>query len=234
MSLALVLGISWLLRGEPDWVFTAALTADTPERPVEEGCTRRQALGQPAFYLMLAGLFVLVVACMGVQPYLVPYLTSLGYAPMFASLVTSVLLTWVIGGKVLLGMLFDSSGPGRAALLSGGLMLISAALLLVLGAGLWAVWLFVAVYGVAYALMSIPSTYFTVALFGVRDFPSIFAVVMVVTSLAGSVGNLVTGQLSEHAGGYSAAWMLYAGLSILAAALLLLASRRVKPAQPGA
>lgn len=212
----------WIVRDTPE---------ETGEKPYgygkqknrsggESGLTLKEASRQPGFYLLFLGLFLLSIAGMGIQPYLMSYLGGLGYDTGFAAAVVSLVLVVVTFGKVGMGAAFDALGLRAANGLIGGSMIAALLLLGFAGEGKWIAVLFALVFGFAYADMSIPAPYLTRKLFGGRDFSAIYGVIMVGTSVGGTIGNLLTGMIYEQSGSYRTVWLLYMG--IMAVVMLLL------------
>lgn len=187
---------------------------------IGKGKMRKEAVKEPAFYFLLSGLFLLSVAGMGIQPYLMSYLGELGYSVGFAAGIVSLVLVMVTFGKIGMGAIFDKLGIRASNMLIGGSMILALFLLSLAGWGKWAAVLFAVVFGFAYADMSIPAPYLTMKLFGKRDFTAIYGVIMVATSMGGTVGNLLTGVLYEQSGSYKTVWHTYIGIMAVVMVLL--------------
>lgn len=223
-------------------VLAVAIVRDTPEETGErpygqemqvdnwngkaehrEGVLLRAAKRQPSFYFLLFGLFLLSIAGMGIQPYLMSYLGKSGYSTGFAAAVVSLILVIVTFGKVGMGAVFDQVGLRAANGLACGSMILALLLLGFAERGAWVVLLFAVVFGFAYADMSIPAPYLTRKLFGKQDFTAIYGIIMVGTSVGGTIGNLLTGVIYEQIGSYQIVWLLYIGIVAVVAVLLDLA-----------
>ena len=172
-----------------------------------------------AFLLLLVGLFLLCLVGMGIQPYLMPYMKSIGYTTAFAAGVVSGILTINTAAKIISGYVFDRVGTIGAAGITAGTMIVSL-LLLVLLKGSPVVYLFAVIFSFAYVALSIPAPYFTRQLFGADHFTELYSIVMIVTSVGGAVGNTLTGLLLEMSGSYIFVWVCYISLVIAAAGCL--------------
>ena len=169
-----------------------------------------------AFLLLLVGLFLLCLVGMGIQPYLMPYMKSIGYTTAFAAGVVSGILTINTAAKIISGYVFDRVGTIGAAGITAGTMIV----LLVLLKGSPVVYLFAVIFSFAYVALSIPAPYFTRQLFGADHFTELYSIVMIVTSVGGAVGNTLTGLLLEMSGSYIFVWVCYISLVIAAAGCL--------------
>lgn len=98
-----------------------------------------------AFLLLLVGLFLLCLVGMGIQPYLMPYMKSIGYTTAFAAGVVSGILTINTAAKIISGYVFDRVGTIGAAGITAGTMIVSL-LLLVLLKGSPVVYLFAVIF----------------------------------------------------------------------------------------
>lgn len=209
--------------GEKPYAPTAGIRPDVLGQT--EGRTLKEAVRCPSFYFLLAALFLLCVSGMGIQPYLMSYLGTVGYSTGFAAGIVSLILVSVTFGKIGMGALFDRLGLAMANILIGGSMIASLFLLSLVSNGKIVTVAFAVVFGFAYANMSIPAPYLTGKLFGKKDFSAIYGVVMVGTSIGGTVGNLLTGVIFEQMGRYQDVWYLYIGIMAAVMALLHLAIR---------
>ena len=172
-----------------------------------------------AFLLLLVGLFLLCLVGMGIQPYLMPYMKSIGYTTAFAAGVVSGILTINTVAKIISGYVFDRVGATGAAVITVGTM-IASLLLLMLLKGSPAVYLFAFIFSFAYVALSIPAPFFTRQLFGEEHFTELYSIVMIITSVGGAVGNTLTGLLLEQSGSYIFVWVCYISLVIAAAGCL--------------
>ncbi len=173
--------------------------------------------------LLSFGLFIVCAIGLGIQPYLMTYMQSLGYTAAFAAAVVSAILVINTFAKVISGYVFDKMKTGWTILMITAFMLSSLLLLLSLGKGEMWIYLFVAVFAFAYVNMSIPAPFLTKRLFGSKTFTKNYSIVMIVTSLGGAAGNVITSILYEGCGSYRSVWFIYIVLMVLAGLSLLLA-----------
>lgn len=200
---------------------------ETTQETVSHG-SRWKMSGQEktAFVLLLIGLFLLCLVGLGIQPYLMPYMKSIGYTTAFAAGVVSAILAINTAAKIISGYVFDRVGTAGAAGITAGTMIVSLLLLMLLK-GSPVVYLFAVIFSFAYVALSIPAPYFTRQLFGVEHFTELYSIVMIVTSVGGAVGNTLTGLLLEMSGSYLFVWGCYIFL-VIAAACCLTAAILVK------
>jgi MFS family permease len=209
---------------------TASRTVPVP-RQGKGGCPQ-DVPGIPAnvafrsapFAAMLT--FVVGVAYfVSIQQHLPGFASSIGYSPHIGASVLSVCMIGMVVGKIGLGALNDRIGPFRTACSGIGVALLGLVLLAVgtraaasLVAGAFMV-------GVGVALPTVQNPMLVRALFGQKEYSSIFSVVTMVLCVVGAVGVIAVGAVFDWTGSFVPAFVL-AGAALCVAAIGVVISGR--------
>ena len=200
---------------------------DKQSIPVIEqtGLTRAQAVKTSSFYFQSIGIFCLSLAGMGISNHAISYFTDIGYSPLTASTAMSLVMTIMIGAKILLGAVFDKIGSVRSAILTGLCMIASTLSIRFAGAGAFMPYVFSVCFGFGYSTLTVPYSYLIGQNFGTREFSSIYSLICTLGSLGGGIAATLTGMLYDRLGSYYPVWTIYFVLSCLALTFLFLASK---------
>ena len=200
---------------------------DKQSIPVIEqtGLTRAQAVKTSSFYFQSIGIFCLSLAGMGISNHAISYFTDIGYSPLTASTAMSLVMTIMIGAKILLGAVFDKIGSVRSAILTGLCMIASTLSIRFAGAGAFMPYVFSVCFGFGYSTLTVPYSYLIGQNFGTREFSSIYSLICTLGSLGGGIAATLTGMLYDRLGSYYPVWTIYFVLACLALTFLFLASK---------
>ena len=200
---------------------------DKQSIPVIEqtGLTRAQAVKTSSFYFQSIGIFCLSLAGMGISNHAISYFTDIGYSPLTASTAMSLVMTIMIGAKILLGAVFDKIGSVPSAILTGLCMIASTLSIRFAGAGAFMPYVFSVCFGFGYSTLTVPYSYLIGQNFGTREFSSIYSLICTLGSLGGGIAATLTGMLYDRLGSYYPVWTIYFVLACLALTFLFLASK---------
>lgn len=199
----------------------------TPPRP-PDGLTARQAIRTPAFWLfsMAHSLTLLMITAINVHQ--IPALVNAGLAPATAALVLSVTTAATVVGRLTLGFLGDRFDRQRAL---AGCFLGQAIAVVVLAYAdsLLMALVFAVLYGVSFGgrgplLVSIRGDFF-----GTRAFATIMGLSQTVLMIGTIIGPVFAGWVYDVSGSYQGAFLVMAGINVIAMGFLLAAR---KPALP--
>ncbi|MDD5313186.1 MAG: MFS transporter [Dehalococcoidia bacterium] len=201
---------------------TPAVPAGEPELQPHvslSGFTLRQSLSTPAFWLIMAVVFLLQVSQAGAIQNQVPYMNDLGYPVALASLCLGIIGLMSAVGKYVFGWLCDriranhASVVGMALQISGilllinltpaspGSMAITYALVLGFGTGSW-----------------LPTMSMMVSEnFGAREYARIFGAVSLSQALGNGLGPLLTSMVFDFTGDYKIAFFCLLALYVISA-----------------
>ena len=191
----------------------------------QTGLTRAQAVKTSSFYFQSIGIFCLSLAGMGISNHAISYFTDIGYSPLTASTAMSLVMTIMIGAKILLGAVFDKIGSVRSAILTGLCMIASTLSIRFAGAGAFMPYVFSLCFGFGYSTLTVPYSYLIGQNFGTREFSSIYSLICTLGSLGGGIAATLTGMLYDRLGSYYPVWTIYFVLACLALTFLFLASK---------
>jgi len=228
---SILLVAAWLLRPAP--------AIPTPELPVPgplpsgppQRCSRRTLPGLWLNYAIgtLAGLSAIGIASpVGIE--------LIGISPVMAAASVSLFAVFNGVSRPLFGWLCDRWTPAQAAMLASSLILVGSLLMLRAGQGDMALYLvaFCLFWSALGGWLAIaPAT--TLHCFPAERYAEIYGLVFTAYGVGALVGTLVTGQLRDWFGTYSAAFYPLAGLAVLgivfSAKLLPGPARSVRPAR---
>ena len=200
---------------------------DKQSIPVIEqtGLTRAQAVKTSSFYFQSIGIFCLSLAGMGISNHAISYFTDIGYSPLTASTAMSLVMTIMIGAKILLGAVFDKIGSVRSAILTGLCMIASTLSIRFAGAGAFMPYVFSVCFGFGYSTLTVPYSYLIGQNFGTREFAAIYSLATMISSLGNSYAPSLSGTLYDFFGSYINVWNIYIVVSVLAIVTLTLAAK---------
>jgi len=185
----------------------------TQENESTEGLTLREARKTPYFYILFFATFSATFVAAAMMQ-LSPYLTDIGYSPMFAAQTVSLLALLSIFGRPLMGMIYDKFKGTVSAYIFfisaavGFFCLTNAANLFFLRAGV-ALWAFNS------GISLIMPPLWTIALFGKKDFAAIVSWTMVMNRFGSMSGGYLIGFLYDMTGNNNLIWPICSSLMIL-------------------
>lgn len=203
----------FLIRGRPPGGVKKVVgpALDTPGLEVES------ALRVPSFWLIAVTLFTFGLATTALSLHIIPYLIKSGYKPASAALAMSVVFASASFGNVAMGWFSDRVTPRLA--LAAAMAVISLAVMFLFSSfavvGLAA---FVVIYGFAHQSGSVLPPLVIAETMGLKRFGSIYGLLALATTVGGFLGPVVTGQMFDLSGSYSAAWVLISALLLVGAA----------------
>jgi len=198
-------------------------TAATPAQTAV-GLTRAEALKTPVLYMMVFSFAVFTFCNMGMMNHLISYFTDIGYSEGYASTVVSLVMTVMIGAKILMGAIFDRVGALWTSVLTGSFLFFSLLLLNFAGSSAVIPFVFACFYGFGSSTGTVPLNFLLSENFGGRDFAAIYSLVSMMSGIFSSFGPTLVGTLYDHLGSYSRIWPGLLALVTLAAATLIAAT----------
>jgi MFS family permease len=190
-------------------------------RDDEPAIPARVALRTRPFWILATSFGVRVMTTSAVSLHLIPLMTDLGIEAESAALMITALGLSSIVGRLGLGWLGDRWGQKRAYAFALVMVLVGF-LLLANASTLWHVALFIALYGPSYGglaalMLSLRGDYF-----GRRSFATIGGLMSPVMTVGTLAGPVFAGLVFDTTGSYSIALYAFAGLMVVALALLRL------------
>ncbi len=212
----------------------AAATARVRTRGVyktNEEWTFSEAVRTPALWLYVISL--LGFSC-GYPLYLahgVSHLKDLGFTATEAASSISIMLLCALFGTLLFAAVADRIEP-RLVWSVASVVFAIGMLLAMRASGSAGLYLYAILMGASFgtsfsAMMVFPANYY-----GVKAYPSVISTVMVVGTVAGAAGAALSGIVFDRYGSYAPVFYFVAGMSLLAAILLLFAVPPVHKRNP--
>lgn len=185
----------------------------------EVGMTLREALKTPVFWIFSFCAALIFYAIFVVSQQLNLYLQSpkIGFTGEQASNVQSLLFGLSVLGKFLYGFLSDRFSATRVMLVSAATMFASTLVFFYFNGQ--TVYLFAALFGLNYGGTFVVLQLLAADYFGLKEYGKILGAVMVVETVGGALGTLVTGRIADFYGGDFT--VAFYGLVIVTALALL-------------
>lgn len=175
-------------------------TTDVKNTVVSEGMTLSQALKTPLFWVLgLCAALIFYPIFTTSQQFILYLQRDLGMTTQTAALVQSLLFVASITGKFGFGWLADRFPISRVLLVCCGLMLLGT--LFLLNLNMTTAFLFLIPFGMGYGGTFVLLQLLTAESFGLRHIGKILGVIIVIETIGGAAGNIITGQAARAAGG---------------------------------
>lgn len=205
---------------------SAIFLRDAPARPpgsapqattAAEGSTLREAIGNPAFWLLGFGFVVCGWTMAFPNTHFMAYADDMGMSLLHAANTVSVTAIFSVMGSVLLGIAADRFQKTWVLALTYAMRGVAFFLLLVLPAGN-----LLYVYGLVLGISWSATTPLTAAIaadrYGPKHLGLIFGSLFTFMNLGFGFGSLLDGIIYEASGGYTTALMINVALGFIAAA----------------
>ena len=222
----------FLLRDDPATMGLEPYTADHKDGRAARGpdllsLTYQQSKKLSAFWLLAGAVFLCGVLGQGMQQHVYAFLTDVGYSVAYAARISSLMMAFLIGGKMFAGYLFDRMGMSRGAIVIGGCYFVCACCLF------FAVipgftWVFTVLFGLAYTVLTIMPSFLTVNMFGLSDYSANYGMINLFLYAGMSLGPPLSALIYDRMGTYYPAWILYAVLVVVMSAMVLYAVSAVE------
>lgn len=179
------------------------------EAPAAGGLTRAEALKTPMFWLLGFGLFLSALVTSGIATNFLAFMSDTGYSTAFASGIVSGYMAFMCMGKLGFGTIFDKLGASLGALLAGLVNFLAPFVLVFIGlSGM--PYVFAVAFGLAYATSTVPPAMLTAAIFGNKDFTSVYGTILMFVTVGSAIGAPLCGFIFDFTQSYHAAWLALA------------------------
>jgi len=189
------------------------------------GVTQKEAISSLSFWALCAGIVVTGIIINGVLTSMSPLLTDMGYTAQSAATLLSISFATVTLGKITIGRTYDKIGVNKTLLLISictFLSLISLKLATVFAFGI----LYTILTGIAGTNISVTPSFLTGALYGNKEYSSIFGVVALFSSLGAALAPIVAGAIYNINQSYSSLLYVYMVLAFIAYVLFAIAVKK--------
>jgi MFS family permease len=175
------------------------------------------------FQLLTAGVTLMMLTQIGALAHLYPIGLERADARTAALAVTTVAASSIVGRFLGVWVLRHLDAL-RFTILLGGMQAVAMGML-VLDTGGVGVLLAVAVFGLAVGNLLVLVPVVIVETFGAANYPSIYAMIQLVSTLGIASGPILFGAVRQASGGYALGALSAAAISLVAAAVLIVAAR---------
>jgi len=205
-----------------------AAAAAQPRAGPGDGALLGAVLRRPPFYLLAAGSMCSIAAVGGANQHLKLFLgLDQGYAPAEAARIISLVLTFSIAGRLLMGWLADH-WPKRRVMLLIYVLVAAAIPLLFFAYSRPAMYLFAALFGIGLGGEYLIIPLMAAELFGVAVLGRVMGILVTADGVAEAVSPMAIGYLRDVTGSYGVGFT-----ALIAVALLGAAAITMLPARPG-
>jgi sugar phosphate permease len=191
-------------------------------------------LRQPAFYLLLVGSMCSIGAVGGTNQHLKLFLSlDAGYSQAEATSVISMVLTFSIAGRLLMGWLSDYISRKRVMLLI--YLLVGAAIPFLFQAeSRTAMYMFAVVFGLGLGGEYLIIPLMAAQLFGVRVLGRVMGIILTADGVAEATVPMLIGYLRDSTGSYDVGFTTLIVIAVAGAATIaFLPDRQIEVPQPG-
>ena len=223
VSMLLLSGIARVIRRDPGGSETLTGSFEA-QAPMDRDISFAKAVKTHQFWMLCLANLIIVACMMGVLVHIVPHARDTGLSPGRAASILSTIGGVSMAGRFIIGMAIDRIGSKRCAIISL-FMLITALLWLQKADGLWKLYLFAAIYGLAHGSFFTVISPIVAELFGTASHGSLFGLVVAFGTTGGALGPILTGYLFDINGSYDLPFFLFLVASTLGLGILFM----VKP-----
>ena len=232
LILAGCIPLSQLLQRDPS---KKNLLPDGNSRPnnnspgiVEPGLTVREAVRTWQLWVLCAAYMTGVFCMQTVTVHIVPHAKSLGFPHIQSDRLVSVIGGASIAGRLVMGFVGDRIGNRRAMVICF-LVLVTALAWVQYAGELWALYLFVAIYGFYHGGVVTVISPAVAELFGTRSQGSLLGMVMSIGVTISAAGPLLAGYIFDVSGSYQLAFLILLGFAVTG----LILSSLLRPIKKG-
>jgi MFS family permease len=220
----ILVSVAQLLKRDPSQI---GLMPDGEEEKLGDkpdggagGFSLNEALHTRQFWT-ICGVSVAIVFClMSIIVHIVPHAQDIRISAARAASVLAVIGGVSMAGRFITGITIDRIGSKRAMICCFGL-LIAGLVWLQTAHGLWMLYLFAMVYGIAHGGFFTAISPIVAEFFGIRAHGVLFGIIAFSGTVGGAMGPVVTGYIFDVTAGYSLAFWLCVLMSVLGLALII-------------
>jgi MFS family permease len=209
----------------------AGVIPDTTEVPYPSGFSILEVLKTRNFWLLTALHFMFGVCALMVAIHIVPHVIDIGFSAGQGATVISIIGMLSFTGFVLGGILTDRVGAKTTVILfSLGMGVMTAWLAHI--TGLWQIYLFAALYGLASGGITPSLATFFGQTFGMTHLSKILGMIEISWAIGAAIGPFIGGALFDINGNYVIAFLV-AAIAMMIVALMAVLVRRPPPLAGG-
>jgi MFS family permease len=179
----------------------------------------RESLLTSRFWLLAVAFLLISVFAGATNTHSAPYMSDIGYSTAMVSAVISLFMLFMTVGKILLGMIYDRFGS-----MAGNILIAVCSLIFPIAALLSHIsaftWVYAVTLGMASCGVSVPVPILITKYFGMKDYPAIFGIFVMIATLGPSLSVPVMGAVYDYLGSYRPAWIALLAFSMIIAVCL--------------
>ncbi len=229
----IVLPLSFIVRHKPEqhgyqldgeMMSAAVIDEGVPSPQITEVDRIKQALTSRPFWHIALPLMFQALGISAVLTHVMPYLSSVGMARSTSSLIASAAPIASIGGRLGFGWFGDRFDKRRVT--ATGFILTALGLLLFGNAATGGMWLlvpFLLLFGTGWGGNTTMRSALLREYFGRKRFGAVYGFVIGITMIGHMAGAPLAGWVFDKWGSYQGIWFVFAGLSIAAMIIALMA-----------
>jgi len=218
ISLVSIMVIAQFLRRDPSQKGLKPFGAQNEDANssdlVDEGLTLREAMRTRQFWMVCATYFVVWYCALSMTVHIAPHAVDLGFSTARAAGMISTIGGVSMLGRLVMGGTGDRLGNKRALLISF-LVLVTALSWLPFARDMWALYLFVTIYGFAHGGFFALVSPLIAEIFGMRSHGVIFGMILFICQIGGAIGSTATGRIYDVMGSYQWAFIILIILSVI-------------------
>ena len=188
------------------------------------GATLREALSSQSFWLLTAAFSLSALAAAAIRVHFIPFLLDSGVESSTAALASGSIGIMQVAGRLVFAPL-DTRLSGKVMV--GGVFLLQAVALVVLlgSAAVWAIGVFIVIFGAAYGARTLARPSIIASLYGATHYGRISSVMAIFLTLAGTAAPVGAGLLYDQFGSYNPVLWLLVAMTLVSVAIIAI----VKP-----
>ncbi len=226
VALVGVLPLAQFLRRDPEQKGLKPYGNDESNSNISKlpfgGLTLSKAVHTRQYWTVAAICFLFWYCMHSVMVHIVPHAMDIGYSPVRAASIISVIGGVSILGRVIIAGSSDRIGSRRAMMICSLILVISLSLLY-FTRELWQLYLFAAIYGFSHGGFAAMVSPLVAELFGTRFHGSLYGVITFCGTGGGAIGPLIAGRIFDVSASYQPAFLILiaAGITALILAISL-------------
>lgn len=186
------------------------------------GLSLREASHTVQFWLVCAFFFCIAFTQVTILAHIVPYAIDVGISSTTAAIVLTIMGGVSTAVMIPEGFMADRIGVRKTTILLTALMAVSMLWLSVASQGMWSLFLFAIIFGLAFGSMDMLLTLLSSSLFGLISLGAIIGFVNSVLQIGGAIGPFATGLIFDSTGSYHLAFLSCTVLTVIALIITLL------------
>jgi len=224
IALVGVLPLTQFLRRDPEQKGLKPYVDDQSSSNISRlpfgGLTLRKAVRTSQYWTVAAICFLFWYCMHSVMVHIVPHAMDLGYSPVRAASIISVVGGVSILGRVIIAGSSDRIGSRRAMITCSLILAISLSLLY-FTRELWQLYLFATIYGFSHGGFAAMVSPLVAELFGTRSHGSLYGVITFCGTGGGAIGPLIAGRIFDVSASYQPAFLILIAASFIALMLAI-------------